>query len=515
MPSSGVTLRREWPADATDDDVAGWLRRPRDDLVQEEPGPEPGTFVQASGPFTDYQRTVVVDGGSTVETVRFRLYLPWFGWLFRWATTRELRNRRPDFDPQGKQPWWAPPDRLDPHLVIMLALLAAASMSSAFVNTLFTQTVAYSADDFGVGDWAKGVGGTVVRLGVVLAVPVAALADRIGRRRVIVAMAWVAPIIAGLGAFAPTFPALVATQAVGRPAGLALNLLIAVASTEEMPRNSRAYAVSILAMASGLGAGVAILGLPIAGISEGSWRGVYLLSFLWLPVAVSLGRQLPETRRYELEAARRLTATIPTTVVRRSRLVVQSAVAFLGNILAAPASFFLVTYLKDERGFGAGQVSLFTLVTGVPAGLGLIVGGKFADRHGRRKLAAVCVPLGALFIVLSFAVAGPVMWVAALAGGLITACAYPAMQVYTTEMFATGRRGLANGIITASALIGGSVGLLVAGAWLDAGASAGIVMASLMLGPFAVALLVITAYPETAHRELEELNPEDAPTSTP
>ena len=29
-------------------------------------------------------------------------------------------------------------------------------MSSAFVNTLFTQTVAYSADDFGIGDWGKG-----------------------------------------------------------------------------------------------------------------------------------------------------------------------------------------------------------------------------------------------------------------------------------------------------------------------------------------------------------------------
>ena len=34
----------------------------------------------------------------------------------------------------------------------VLGLLAAASMSSAFANTLFTQTVNFAADDFGVGD---------------------------------------------------------------------------------------------------------------------------------------------------------------------------------------------------------------------------------------------------------------------------------------------------------------------------------------------------------------------------
>jgi MFS family permease len=508
-----VTLRREWPADGTDDEVAEWVLRPRDDLVREEPGPEPDTFTQAEGPFVEYRRTVRRGPTALTEELWYRIAVPWFGWLFNWAVRRELRNRRPEHEPRGRQPWWAPPDRLDPYQVTILGMLAAASMSSAFVNTLFTQTVAYSADDFGIGDWGKGVGGTVVRLGVVLAIPVAILADRIGRRKVIVATAWAAPLIAGLGAIAPNFPLLVATQAVGRPTGLALNLLIAVAAAEEMPRSSRAYAVSVLAMASGLGAGVAIVALPVAGISDGSWRGVYVLALIWLPVAISLGRRLPETRRYQREAARRndAAATTPTSKVRSGRLVLQSSVAFCANILAAPASFFLGSYLKDERGFGAGQVALFTLLTGTPAGLGLIAGGKLADRHGRRLIAAICVPAGAVLIVVSFAVAGPVMWTAALAGGLVTAMAYPAMQVYTTEMFATGRRGLANGIITSSALIGGSVGLLAAGAFLNGDrASTGMVMAVLLVGPIAVSAMIFTSYPETAHRELEELNPEDA-----
>jgi hypothetical protein len=64
--------------------------------------------------------------------------------------------------------------------------------------------------------------------------------------------------------------------------------------------------------------------------------------------------------------------------------------------------------------------------------------------------------------------------------------------------------------VTAAALLGGIVGLVTTGALLDDGWSYGAVMAMLALGQVVVVILVVTSYPETAHRELEELNPEDA-----
>ena len=131
------------------------------------------------------------------------------------------------------------------------------------------------------------------------------LADRIGRRRVVVAMAVAAPLVTAAGALAPTFPVLVATQAIGRPLGLALDFLVAVVAAEEMPRNSRAYAISILALASGLGAGIAVMALPLADISAGSWRLVYLLALVWLVVAVDIARRLPETEAVRAPARRR------------------------------------------------------------------------------------------------------------------------------------------------------------------------------------------------------------------
>lgn len=516
-------LVRSWPAD---DATSAWLCRPRSDVVLEEPvdehesqTPGPRVFRQSSGPFIVYERCIELvetDPKSSSRTWRestsFVLDVPWFGWMVSGLLARHLKARSPGPDAL-RQPAWLPPDRLDERQVRVLGLLAAVSLLTAFVNTLFTQTVAFAGADLGVGDWGRGVAGTVVRIGIVLGLPAAILADRIGRRQVVVVLAWAAPVLASLGAIAPNFPLLVATQTLSRPLGLALDLLVAVIAAEEMPRSSRAYAVSILAMANGLGAGVAVAALPMADIGPGGWRLVYALSLIWLFVAVDITRNLPETHRFARVGHRRQTRSLEHRLSRsdrRRRLATQISVAFFGNMLLSPASFFQNSYLKDERGFSAGMVSLFTAITAAPAVIGLVAGGRAADRRGRRVIAAVCTPLGGLLIALSFATSSTWMWSTAILGSIVAAAAYPSLAVYRTEMFATGRRGVSGFTILASALIGGSMSLLLTGALADSGVDYGPIMLALTAGPLAVAFIVLFTYPETAHRELEDINPEDA-----
>ncbi|HSH11652.1 MAG TPA: hypothetical protein VLA10_07680, partial [Ilumatobacter sp.] len=251
MLRSARTVTRVWPDQPA---VREFIDRERDDVVGEQRGAD-GSFLQIAGPFEQYQRTIDSDGEQLTERTTYLLNIPWFGWLFA-LPIRLLIGRR-GFDPvhrrPHKTPWWAPPDQISPRHALILGLLAAASMSSAFTNTLFTQTAQFAAEDFGIGDVGYSVAQSIVRAGIVVALPFAILADRIGRQRVIRVVAWAAPIVTALGALAPNFPALVATQAIGRPLGLVLDILIAVVVAEEMPRNSRAYAVSIMAMASGLG----------------------------------------------------------------------------------------------------------------------------------------------------------------------------------------------------------------------------------------------------------------------
>jgi MFS family permease len=476
---------------------------PRDGLVVEREV-EPGRFVQKDGPFELYERTVSVSDGRVSDTTEYRLVVPWFGWLFRWPVRAALRHRTVG---TGTQPRWAPPDRLTAHHVMVLGLLAAVSMSSAFVNTLFTQTVNFAATDFGIGEQAQGLAGVIVRCGIVLALPFTVLADRLGRRRMIVLLAWLAPLLAFTGSLAPNFWVLTISQTVARPLGIALDLLIGVAAAEEMPRNSRAYAVSLLAMASGLGAGVAVMALPLADLGPGTWRYIYLLSLLWLVIAVDVSRRLRETGRFTHIVE---THQVGHAHVDRRRFAIIGGVAFLGNLFLAPASYFQNRYLDDVRGYGGAEIAAFTLTTATPASIGFVLGGRLADTIGRRRVLAGGIPIATTGLVISFAVGGWAMWAAAFVGGLVAGVSFPAFSVYRTEMFPTARRGMAGGLIAALALLGGSVGLIVAGALLDAGWSYGRTMMVLASAQVITSLVVLITYPETAHRSLEDINPEDS-----
>jgi MFS family permease len=524
--SGGRILTRHWPHDETHTEL---VVAPRDDLVQEAPldaddgddpcepdattlaasgDGSPGSrsairYRQRNGPFTTYLRTVRVDGAELVEETRYRLNVPWFGWLFgppvRGVLARRLSHRG----------WWAPPDRLDVTQVLVLGLLAAASMSAAFVNTVFTQTANFAADDFGVGDTGIGIGGAAVRAGIILALPAAVVADRLGRRRVIVVVAWLGPLLSVLGALAPGFVVLVATQTLARPMGIALAFLIGVVAAEEMPRNTRAYAISVLAMSSGIGAGVAVLSLRFADLGDSGWRLVYLMAALWCLVALDLTRRLPETRRFAAARDEVEETHAPVPRLDRARLMLLGGVAFAGNLFIAPVSFFQNRYLTDVHDFSGGKIAIFSIAIGTPAGLGLIVGGRIADTAGRKRLIAIVLPASTAAFVGAYSVGGAPLWVLTLCGGLLASAAYPALAVYRAELFPTRNRSRAAGLVTASALVGGIIGLVLTGGLLDASWSYGAVMGTLAIGQLVVTVLVVTAYPETAHRELEELNPED------
>lgn len=507
-------MTRRWP---NDPEHRERISAPRVDLITEheivrtaDGDGEQIVFAQANGPFTTYERIVELpaasdDGAIVVERTRYRLEIPWFGWLFGLPVRGVLARR---LKAKG---WWSPPDEVDATQVLVIGLLAAASMSAAFINTIFTQTVGFAADDFGISETVKGDSGSIVRAGIVFALPAAVIADRIGRRRVLVTVAFLAPILTILGAAAPNFPLLVASQTVGRPMGIALAFVIGVIAAEEMPKNSRAYAISVLAMASGLGAGIAVMSLGLADLGPGGWRLTYLVSAIWLVVAFDLMRRLPETRRFTAEAAR---VDRPRKAPRldRKRFALLATVAFAGNIFIAPASFFQNTYLEDVRNFSASQIGLFSILIGTPAGIGLILGGRFADRRGRRQLISVALPISVLAIIAAFSFGGLGLWGFSLLAGVLGSAVYPAMTVYRTELFPTGNRTRATGYVTAAALVGGIGGLSLAGRLIDRGWSYGATMGLLAIGQLIVTILVVAAYPETAHQELETLNPEDAAT---
>ncbi len=491
-----------------DDAELARLRRPRTDIVAERPD-GPDRWVAAEGPFRRYHRVLEAESlgdgrWSVTETTDYALAIPVWSWLFHLPVRRAVRHRRARF-----RYWWAPPDRLDRRSATVLGLLCTVQVVDGYLGTVLTQTLTFAADEFGRGNTAQGLVFGGVRLGVLLALVTVAAADRRGRRRLLVIAGVGASVFTALGAAAPDLWFVGLTQLVARGLSTALGILIVVVAAEEMPARSRAWAASVLVLTAGLGSGMAVWVLPVADLDPRGWRAVYLVGGLGAVVVWWVGRRLPETRRFA-----RATRTDPPDPAaarrRRDRLLLLAGSAFLLSMFAAPASSFQNDFLKDERGFSASRVSLFTLVTSTPAGLGVLLGGHLAETQGRRPVGAAGLIAGALFATWGYFAQGTGLWVLTLVGVVAGATAVPALAVYGPELFGTHDRGRANGLIVTVGVAGSAVGLLGAG-WLSdrLGGQLGPALALLAVGPLAVAALVLTRYPETAGQELEDLNPED------
>lgn len=490
------------------------LRRPRRAIIAERAEDE-NTFGVDVGPVRTYRRHLDVtptgeDRFDVVETIELRLAVPFFGWLFLPVLRRELRRhtaltQRPTPDAEPAQPWWAPPDRFDTRAASVVSLLCVLALIGGYLGTLITQTITFAADSFEADEAAQGLTLALVRVGVVLALVITMASDRRGRRVLLLGTATAAILVAATGALTPSLWWLGASQTIARGLSTALGLLIGIIAAEELPAGSRAYGVSVLALAAGLGSGMCVWFLPLADLGPDGWRILYVLPLLSLPLVLRVRHLLPESRRFHAHHGE---APVPADL---GRLRLLAGAGFLSSIFLAPASQFQNEFLRSERGFSAARISVFTLLTTTPAGIGVAVGGRLADVRGRRRVAAVGLVGGVTFTVAAYLVAGWPLWAFSTVGSIVAAATVPALGVYGPELFPTSRRGRANGIITLVGVAGSSIGLLLAG-WLAREIGTfGAAMAILAVGPLLLAVLVLTRFPETAHRELEDLNPGDAP----
>jgi MFS family permease len=478
------------------------FRHPRGDVVVEG-HPIEGVYRLERGPFRHYVRSLDVETTApghhrVTQTVDFQLGLgPWSA-LFAGPMLKVLGR------PGGRPPWWAPPQVLDRQGAAALASLAYLSLVGGYLGTLLTQTITFASDEFGVDERVQGDTLAAVRVGVVVSMFIAAWADRHGRRRALLWCAAGGCVATAAGAVAPGMVALGGTQVVARGLSTALALLIVVVVAEEMPAGARAYGVSLLTLTGGLGAGVALWLLPLVEIDDRAWRLLFVVPLLFLPVVRATARMLPESRRF---VRRHATARFAG---HGRRLALLAGSAFALAAFGTPASQLQNEFLRDEYSFTAAHITLFVVLTVTPGSLGVVVGGRLADVHGKRLVGALGVAGGTAFTVLQF-VGGSVtvVWIASALGSVVGGLAVPALAVYGPELFPTALRSRANVAITVLGVCGSVTGLLIAGRLAERW-SLGPGIAALAVAPAVVVLLLIPRYPETSHRELEELNPEDA-----
>jgi MFS family permease len=477
-------------------------------------------FALAEGPVDRYERVLRVtagDGGGPAvveQRVSFRVGVPYVSWLF----ALPLRAHLGRLGGGPRAPWWAPPQRLPHRAAVTLAALCALSVLTGYLDDVLGATMTYAGREFGVGTGGQSLALGVVQVNAVLALVVLARADRRGRRRLVLSATLIGAVLTGAGALSPSLPVLTVTQIAAGALLTAQDVLLGVMAVEEMPAGSRAWALALVTMSFGLGGGIALLALPLADVGPGGWRWVYAIGLLAVPAVVACGRHLPESARWEADRDRRAAGDggepagrSPWTPALRRRLMVLGAGALLFSLFDAPGGQLQNQYLRTERHWSAARISVVEQITGTIGGAGTLVGGRLADTHGRRPVAMVAVAAGTAATLLEYATHGLAVSAWMTVGSVFGYAVVPALAVFGAELFPTGLRGRAGGVLTILGAVGGLVGLGVTGLLADVLGRIGPALAVVAVGPVLLVALIALAYPETAGRRLEDLNPGSAP----
>ena len=372
-------------------------------LADDLTGPLPGA------PQARLRAEVAADGDASAATLTARndISVPFFGRLFalvfRFELARGLRwssealsaavRGDPAPAPLRKHPL-STPGHFDQSQTNLIAAVSFAGVVTAFGAALFGQLSDPVAKTFDISDQGLGAALAVTRSGAVVALFAATFADRVGRRRVLLAAIIGVCIASGVSAVAPTFEIFTAAQTFGRACVNAAVVVGGIAVVEEAPEGARAFAVSMLALASGAGYAFSVVLLPIADIGPDAWRiafGVAAMSVLLVPV---IARRLAETSRFEALAARTRERGNIREVMRRglraqARAAGRRSDSYRTSSVPRPPGSPTGTS-RDERGFSNSGIAAFKGITnGIPGIVGIVLAGRLAESKGRRPVAVV------------------------------------------------------------------------------------------------------------------------------
>ncbi|MBW3602559.1 MAG: MFS transporter [Actinobacteria bacterium] len=372
----------------------------------------------------------------------------------------------------------------------------------------------------GLSGTTLGVGLSIVRLASILSLPLAGLADAMGRRRVVLGACAGGLALTAAAALSPGWVWFVLIAALGRPLLSTTNAVAGVVAAEETPSRDRAKAIALVAAGYGVGAGVFVVARWAVGGILG-FRGMFALALPALAVVPLLGRRLDEPDRFtRLRPSLRSAARGALPVLGPLRGHLRARLGLLGGLTVAialvtgPINTYLFIYGENVLGMSIGALAVLVAAAG-PAGLaGLVVGRWTADRLGRRVSAGLAQ--------VAVAVAGMLTYVgspATVVGGYLTsvlfASAYtPAYGALSVELFPTSVRSTAAGWLTAAGVVGASAGILLFGVLAEALGDFARAAAAVAL-PVAAASVLFARLPETRGQELEQSAPEGEPPVNP
>ena len=469
------------------------------------------------------------DSGDSrvVVSTNSHLKIPFFGWVFGGLILGQLERRvdhvvktirarltgEPEPEPI-KAPLLLANVPFTQAQASLLACAAFATTVATFGGSLYGQNAQNIQDTFDISDKALTTSLAVSRAGALVALFVMALADRLGRRRMILTGLVGIAVANTLSAAMPDIYSLTVLQAIARGFVGAAAIVAGIAAVEEAPEGARAFAAAMLTMAGGLGFTAVVVLLPLADFGEQSWRLSYLVSGATILLVPKLARTLRESRRYERLTETDVARGRAGEVVDRKygkRFAVLAAVGFMTNMLSAPSAQLMNKYLEDDRGYSnSGILGFRAATTGLPGFIGIVLAGRLSELRGRRPVAATFLALAGLCQIGFFLSSGVWLYVFSILSVLAASCGGLAISTMGAELFPTEVRGTSNGMLLVVSVLGSATGLLIAGQLSDPLGGIGRAIALCAIPTIVAAILFVPRLPEPAGKSLDEISPTEA-----
>lgn len=380
-----------------------------------------------------------------------------------------------------------------------LAWAGLAVVLAAFDGSILVLALPAVASEFHASVRSLTNVGSLLTLGALGALPLATLADRFGRRR-LVAVSVAGFSIANLAsAFAPSLLGL----ATFRFVAVCFETLAATVTTalivEEAPRTHRGEAVSVLAILSGGGLLIAIIAYPLLAPH---WRWLFLASGLGLGAAPLVWRFLPEGRAWEQVQVTGSSIRLLMAPPWWRRVAILAATTALVSLVLRPAGLLYTYFASATLHFTPAAISILIFASGAVALAAYVAGGYLTDRFGRHVPGVALTAGYALFAGFEFVlgkagfVAGNVLWSA------LASAATPVLGAWSGELYPTRARATAESAAAVAGAVGGLVGLQAVGLLSQ---STGLGPAMAIAAVFGVAGAGLLALlPETKEQPLPE-----------
>lgn len=393
----------------------------------------------------------------------------------------------------------------------VLGLLGAAEFADHYDIGLLSILLPDIQKGLGVAEEEIGTLAGLIRLGALLSLGAGLLADRLGRRRLLLFTIVGYTVTTFLTAFARTPFEFMICQLIGRGFLYAETAIAIVVVTEELSAKDRGFGLGLLGALGACGHGGAAIALSFVETIPYGWRALYALGAFPFLLLAWLRRGLPETARFEAARTDRAAWWGPLRSLATAypgRLVALLGVAFSIEIAAGAAVAFMSKTLQEVHGYARGEVTALYLLGGVLAIAGNQAAGVWSDRVGRKPV------LVGLLLVMGAAYAGFYdtrgFWIAPL--WILQVFALQGVMVLVralgSELFPTSYRSTASSLRMVVGTFGGALGLVLESHLYGVLGSHAAAITALLPTLAVAAALAWISLPEPAARELEDVSPE-------